>query len=746
MSIGWASQVSFEELKEKVIPLCLRININLLLVFLLVLSQASHVVAFSAGKTTQAKGFELQLLHASDMEGGNGDIRNAPNFVAVVEKLERLHENSLFIMSGDLVKPGPYFSASAKEEMQQVIQRSVENIHGLDAGVLTGIQAGSGRADFLLANIVGVDAMTLGNHEFDKGPGLLSSMVGWQAGEVASLASIEWLGAGFPLLSANIDMSDEPSLGKLATQDIVDSAYVSAKPDQALFGGQPSTIAPAVVLRVGGEKIGIIGATSQRLKTISSPGDIRMLGGEENNMEHLASVLQPIIDRLASMGINKIVLASHLQQLSLERQLAQLLYGIDIIVAGGSNSLLANPRDVSRGLFTDGSGIYAPYPIVTKDAGGNDVVIVNTDGGWRYVGNLVVEFDPAGKVVVDSLEALGSGVYSATDSTVERLWRDIDLAFAEGTKGRAALELVTALEDVVAKQSANSVAITEVFLNGERQAVRQEETNLGRLTADADLWYARQCDSDVVVSVKNAGSITDSIATLPGVTGLTEARPSKADLNIVSRHGAPMAFGHRVTEHEIASSLQFNNALEIVSVSRKNLVVALENALNSSYSGSFPQVGGVRFSFIKNVDNNYRISQAFIVNEAGKVVDILVEDDAFKGHAKTPVSIVTTGFLANGGDDVFSQIPLLDRSRVLECHPDGGRFDFANPGSEQDAFAEYLGKTFDGRAINIVDTPAHKDCRIWQKSLQVHNAIPSSEAANKGGNDSADFVERCVDK
>ena len=35
---------------------------------------------------------------------------------------------------------------------------------------------------------------------------------------------------------------------------------------------------------------------------------------------------------------------------------------------------------------------------------------------------------------------------------------------------------------------------TGVYLAGDRGDVRTQETNLGNLTADANLWYARQFD------------------------------------------------------------------------------------------------------------------------------------------------------------------------------------------------------------------------------------------------------------
>jgi 5'-nucleotidase len=54
-----------------------------------------------------------------------------------------------------------------------------------------------GRPEFELLNALGVDAMCLGNHEFDKGPQALGRMLAL---------------ARFPVLAANVDASKEPAL------------------------------------------------------------------------------------------------------------------------------------------------------------------------------------------------------------------------------------------------------------------------------------------------------------------------------------------------------------------------------------------------------------------------------------------------------------------------------------------------------------------------------------------------------
>ena len=64
-----------------------------------------------------------------------------------------------------------------------------------------------GQADLALMNLMNIDAMVFGNHEFDLG----NSENGHQA--LADFVS----GAEFPLLGTNIDFSGDPLLSPLET-------------------------------------------------------------------------------------------------------------------------------------------------------------------------------------------------------------------------------------------------------------------------------------------------------------------------------------------------------------------------------------------------------------------------------------------------------------------------------------------------------------------------------------------------
>merc|ERR1711965_562289 len=125
----------------------------------------------------------------------------------------------------------------------------------------------------------------------------------------------------------------------------------------------PNGLAGYGTVEVGGETLGVIGASTPSLGNITSTGDITINPPSGGN-QALADVLQPKIDELRDQGVDKIIMLAHMQTLSVEKELATLLEGVDIIVAGGSNTLLADDNDRLR----DGDSAADDYPLTFTSA------------------------------------------------------------------------------------------------------------------------------------------------------------------------------------------------------------------------------------------------------------------------------------------------------------------------------------------------------------------------------------------
>jgi len=258
----------------------------------------------------------------------------------------------------------------------------------------------------------------------------------------------------------------------------------------------------------------------------------------------------------------------------------------------------------------------------------------------------------------------------------------------------------------------NKAGLTDVYLVGERAAVRTEETNLGNLTADANLWYAKQLDEDVVVSFKNGGGIREPIGNV--VVEGSDSEPSYQAPSANPGIGKPEG---GVSQLDAASSLRFNNDLAIITITRSKLLEVLEHAVAASApgvtAGQFAQVGGIQYSYDLSQPAGERIQNAVIVNDDGSTNDVLAANGRLVGSAEEAVKVVTLGFLADGGDGYpLGEDSYQDRVDLMSAFEDDGLFDFAEKGTEQDAFAEYMASIFSETPFSEQETPASEDLRI----------------------------------
>ncbi len=671
--------------------------------------------------------FTLQILHASDLEGGVDAIESAPNFAAIADFLEDTHENSITLSAGDNYLSGPFLNAASDRSFRDdgVFNDVYNELFGLTVNdVYAGLREGGGRVDVSIMNVIGFDASAIGNHEFDLGSDAFESIIE-EDFRGDGLGDDRWVGAQFPYLSANLDFSGDADLGDLFTDEIRVSSDFKSGPEQSAAGdGNIPKIAPATIIEEGGERIGVIGATTQVLESISSPSGTEVIGPNENNMPALAEILQPLIDQMLADGINKIILVSHLQQISLEQELATLLRGIDVIIAGGSDTLLADEEDVERGLH-DGDTPAGDYPFTTTNADGDPVVVVSTDGEYSYVGRLVVDFDEDGVLILDedgdATDEDVSGVFATTDEQVEALYGDQD-AFAEGTKGDLVKDLVDVVSGVVQDQDGNIFGKSGVFLDGRRTEVRTEETNFGNLTADANLATAKAFDDTVEVSIKNGGGIRAPIGEVDSDGNFL---PPQGNADAGKEAG-------EVSQLDIANSLRFNNALTALTLTSEQLLAVLEHAVAATGDGvtpgQFGQFGGISFSFDPSQPAGERIVSAALSDEDGNPTEILVENGEVADAGRN-VRVVTLSFLADGGDGypfpefVTADPTFADRIDLADAGLAEGDANFAAAGTEQDALAEYLLDNFSDTAFDDAETAPEDDTRIQNLSVREDTVL-----------------------
>ena len=635
-------------------------------------------LSVAALQSAQAQ-FTLQLLHASDLEGGVEAIGTAPNFAAIVDTLEGEYPNSTVVLSsGDNWITGPFYSAANQSSLRDTLNAVYNTLY--NTTMFNNLREAGGRVDISIMNVIGFDAACFGNHEFDAGTDAIEDIIGPDIRNSGTDA--RWIGAQFPYLSANLDFSTS-NLNGLVEPSLVNSTAFSPSPLDWVAVDTAKKISKATIINRGAQQIGVVGATTQRLASISSPGNVSVIGATNDNMTQLASILQPEINALDAAGVDIIIVVSHLQNFSLEQQLAGLLNHVDIIVAGGSDFLLADGSDV----LNSGDVAAGPYPFSTLNADSDSCLIVSTDGKYSYVGRLVVDFDANGNILPSTVDTLESGAYATQTSVVNTLWGS-DNPFAAGSKGRLVQRLTNAVSTIVTAKDGNTFGYSDVYIDGRRTTVRSQEANMGNLTADANLWVAQQYNSNVVASIKNGGGIRAEIGevveTSPGVFQFLRPQANALSGKLEGE----------ISQLDIENTLKFNNGLVILDLKPAGLKDIIEHGIGNyapgTTEGRFPQVGGLRFSFDPSLAAGSRIQNMAIVNNSGAVVDTVVLNGTVYGDPNRDLKIVTLNFIAGGGDGYpFPTLATgqVDLDTALTA---AGNATFAAPGGEQDALAEYL--------------------------------------------------------
>lgn len=185
-----------------------------------------------------------------------------------------------------------------------------------------------------------LDAMTIGNHEFDRGIDTLAQFV-------------EML--DFPVISANIKVDDTETMPLYRA------------------GVKPYMILPQYKLGI----IGFITNTTASIVTI----------GEKIKQDILDPVtaVQKNVDELHAQGIHRIICLSH-NGYKDDVYLAENVQGVQLIVGGHSHSLLLKNQSIK--------GVEGPYPTQTKSGlDGKPVYIVQAHRYGDYLGHLDLEWD-----------------------------------------------------------------------------------------------------------------------------------------------------------------------------------------------------------------------------------------------------------------------------------------------------------------------------------------------------------------
>ncbi|MBF2025871.1 MAG: PEP-CTERM sorting domain-containing protein [Oscillatoriales cyanobacterium C42_A2020_001] len=633
---------------------------------------ASTVTLAGSLLPVAAQAFTLNLLHFSDGESqlltrsGNVVPATTPPtsfqyggvglFADLIDRQRNASSTDfdLLITAGDNFLAGPQFEASLR------------------------LPAGQTFYDARALELFNIDVGGIGNHEFDFGPATL-----------ARFLDPEGDGTAFrPFVSSNLVIPDDSPLKTLI---------------------QPSQIVTKTVNGVQ-ERVGVIGVTTPQLRSISSPENIGTLGDVVGTpgFSVLVSTVQAEVDRLTSQGVDKIVLASHLQNLNEERALAAQLKNVDIIVAAGSDTRLANPEDPVLPLADEAR--VPSYPLIYNSETGQQVttlaaagsaptLIVSADGEYKYLGNLQVEFTNGS---ITSILEPGTGPKRNTA--------------LDGLAPRADLvsEVQNPVNAFVAELRQAAVGVTNVPLDSVRTNVRARSTLAGSLIADAirdaaiDGALSVGLDpSKILVGIQNGGGIRNDRRFNPGDT---------------------------ISEFDTFDVLPFSNFVSVVTgITGNELLPILERAVSGQTA---PDVGGGgQFLQLSGLEVVYDVTQpAQVVTADGqitaagaRIVSILLDpnndrtgqllyDVTQGGFLFDPTAplfdLATINFTANGGDN-FATLANISQDR---------KFTLSGV-TYQQALERYIRQNLGG-TIDAVDIPSGEGIRVRSITSAVAPATP----------------------
>jgi len=373
------------------------------------------------------KTFNLSLMHFNDT---HAHLDNAAKRVTAVKEVRAKKPNALLLDAGDVFSGTLYFNEFL------------------------------GQADVEFMNLMKVDAMTFGNHEFDLG----SSVEGHKA--LADFIKA----AKFPFVSSNVDFSNDKLFDGLF------NTKISATPQNA-------NIYTGIVKVVDGEKVGIFGLTTAETADISSPENITFTNYIEDAKKMVAE--------FEKMGINKIVAITHIgyddnPAVDNDIELAKAVEGIDVIVGGHSHTTLAEP--------------------VLIKTNAEPTIIVQTGQYADNLGTLDVTFDKNGVVTAHEGKLIEIAK-KADDPEAAMLLKKYSSKIDEVKNKPTGATAVQALEN------------PRLGEGNTTSSVRRNETPLGNLITDGMLIKAKEYNNKVTMAFQNGGGIREAINQGPITVG-----------------------------------------------------------------------------------------------------------------------------------------------------------------------------------------------------------------------------------
>ena len=353
-----------------------------------------------------------------------------------------------------------------------------------------------------------------------------------------------------------------------------------------------------IVITCGEYTIGVFGMATPETVTKTNPNNVVGLDFNEDN---LAGIAQAQCDELKELGCDIIICLAHLgDDVSStpyrSTDVLEQVTDIDLWVDGHSHSVLNDDGEAHlvNGTLVASTGEYTKnIGVVTYDG-------AEFDAGLVHYADLCNTYEQDGEIITEFY-----GYDPEITALVQNYYDEMMEFYSE------------------------VVGHTDVLLNGTREFVRTQETNLGDLAADAILAAAPNAD----FALTNGGGI-------------------RANIEIGD-----------ITRYDLFTVFPFGNMVATVELTGAQIVYILEAATHAcpGTDGAFPQVSGITFEIHTYIE--YEGEYANPTNPGSRIQNVCINGEPIDLDATYVMA--TNDFLAAGGDTYAILAENFENSGIL---------------------------------------------------------------------------------
>lgn len=353
-----------------------------------------------------------------------------------------------------------------------------------------------------------------------------------------------------------------------------------------------------IVITCGEYTIGVFGMATPETVTKTNPNNVVGLDFNEDN---LAGIAQAQCDELKELGCDIIICLAHLgDDVSStpyrSTDVLEQVTDIDLWIDGHSHSVLNDDGEAHlvNGTLVASTGEYTKnIGVVTYDG-------AEFDAGLVHYADLCNTYEQDGEIITEFY-----GYDPEITALVQNYYDEMMEFYSE------------------------VVGHTDVLLNGTREFVRTQETNLGDLAADAILAAAPNAD----FALTNGGGI-------------------RANVEIGD-----------ITRYDLFTVFPFGNMVATVELTGAQIVYILEAATHAcpGTDGAFPQVSGITFEIHTYIE--YEGEYANPTNPGSRIQNVCINGEPIDLDATYVMA--TNDFLAAGGDTYAILAENYENSGIL---------------------------------------------------------------------------------